>query len=52
MLRKILITGAGKSTSYLLDYFLEKAIDEQLHVVIADLNPETIPAKFKNHSTC
>lgn len=50
MLRKILIIGAGKSTSYLLDYFLEKAIEEQLQIVIADLNPEAIPAKFKNHS--
>ncbi|WFO15386.1 saccharopine dehydrogenase NADP-binding domain-containing protein [Cellulophaga baltica 4] len=50
MLRKILIIGAGKSTSYLLDYFLEKATEEQLQIVIADLNPEAIPAKFKNHS--
>jgi saccharopine dehydrogenase-like NADP-dependent oxidoreductase len=50
MLRKILITGAGKSTSYLLDYFLEKAIEERLHIVIADLHPENIPAKFKDHS--
>ncbi|WP_024479109.1 saccharopine dehydrogenase family protein [Cellulophaga baltica] len=49
MLRKILIIGAGKSTSYLLDYFLEKAIEEQLQIVVADLNPEAIPAKFKNH---
>ncbi|WP_158974573.1 saccharopine dehydrogenase family protein [Cellulophaga sp. L1A9] len=50
MLRKILIIGAGKSTSYLLDYFLEKAIEERLHVIIADLFPENIPAKFKSHS--
>jgi saccharopine dehydrogenase-like NADP-dependent oxidoreductase len=50
MLRKILVVGAGKSTSYLLDYFLEKAIEEQLYVIIADLNPAGIPEKFKTHT--
>ncbi len=50
MLRKILIIGAGKSTSYLLDYFLEKSITEKLHITIADLNPDQIADKFKNHS--
>ncbi len=50
MLRKILIIGAGKSTSYLLDYFLEKSITEKIHITIADLNPDQIADKFKNHS--
>jgi saccharopine dehydrogenase-like NADP-dependent oxidoreductase len=49
MLRKILIVGAGKSTSYLLDYFLEKAEEEQLHLIIGDVHIDTIPTKFKEH---
>jgi saccharopine dehydrogenase-like NADP-dependent oxidoreductase len=49
MLRNILIIGAGKSTSYLLDYFLEKSIAEKLHITIADLNPEQIANKYKTH---
>ncbi|MFT4833048.1 MAG: hypothetical protein ACI815_002712, partial [Psychroserpens sp.] len=40
MLRKILVVGAGKSTSYLLDYLLEKAESEKLHITIGDLRPE------------
>ncbi|WP_047416851.1 saccharopine dehydrogenase family protein [Cellulophaga sp. Hel_I_12] len=49
MLRNILIIGAGKSTSYLLDYFFEKAEQEQLQLTIADVNTDTIPVKFKQH---
>jgi saccharopine dehydrogenase-like NADP-dependent oxidoreductase len=49
MLRKILIVGAGKSTSYLLDYFLEKAEEELLHLIIGDVHMDTIPTKFKEH---
>ena len=52
MLRKILVVGAGKSTSYLLDYFLEKAERENLYLTIADLNPNTIPDSIKNHRCC
>lgn len=47
MSRNILIIGAGKSTSYLLDYFFEKAEEEQLHIFIADANVEGISEKFK-----
>ncbi|TFG78655.1 MAG: saccharopine dehydrogenase [Flavobacteriales bacterium] len=52
MLRKILVVGAGKSTSYLLDYFLEKSASEKLQLTIGDLNPEGIPEKVKNHPSC
>ncbi len=37
-MRNILIIGAGKSTSYLVDYLLEKAQAEQFRLVIADMN--------------
>ncbi len=52
MTRKILVVGAGKSTSYLLDYFLEKSRHENLHITIADLSTEGIPAYIKEHSAC
>tara|TARA_R110002033_G_scaffold58464_5_gene108105 strand:- start:54154 stop:55527 length:1374 start_codon:yes stop_codon:yes gene_type:complete len=51
MLRKILVIGAGKSTSYLLDYFLDKSKEEQLQIIIADLDPENIPIRFKEHTS-
>ncbi|QWX83246.1 saccharopine dehydrogenase NADP-binding domain-containing protein [Cellulophaga sp. HaHaR_3_176] len=50
MLRNILVIGAGKSTSYLLDYFLEKSESENLKIIIADLNPNHISQKFKDHA--
>ncbi|MCM4166830.1 hypothetical protein KCTC52924_01684 [Arenibacter antarcticus] len=52
MLRKIVILGAGKSTSYMLDYLLEKSVEENLHLTICDLLPETLPDKIKKHKAC
>ena len=49
MSRKILIVGAGKSTSYLIDYFLEKSTTENLQLTIGDINPDAIPAHIGNH---
>ncbi|MFM1878619.1 MAG: hypothetical protein RLZZ241_1485 [Bacteroidota bacterium] len=48
-MRRILIVGAGKSTSYLLDYLIEHAFSEQLYLVVADKNPGSIPLDFQNH---
>ena len=39
-MRKILIIGAGKSSSYLIKYLLEKSESENLHITIGDLNLE------------
>lgn len=50
MPRKILVIGAGKSTSYLLDYFLTRAETEDLKIHIADLNPEAVPAQIREHA--
>ncbi|MGB7393655.1 MAG: saccharopine dehydrogenase family protein [Pricia sp.] len=52
MPRKILVIGAGKSTSYLLDYFLDKAEAEDLYLTIGDLHPEALSDTLKNHSRC
>ena len=37
-MRKILIIGAGKSTSYLIKYLLDKSHEENLHIIVADKN--------------
>lgn len=52
MARKILVVGAGKSTSYLLDYFLDKATQENLHLTIGDLKPSLIPKNLSEHPNC
>ncbi|WP_339707235.1 saccharopine dehydrogenase family protein [uncultured Kriegella sp.] len=52
MVRNILVVGAGKSTSYLLDYFLSKLTEEKLHLTIADLHPENLPNKITTHPSC
>ena len=49
MNHQILVLGTGKSTSYLLDYLLEKAKEEELHITIADLHPEILPEKILKH---
>jgi len=52
MARKILVLGAGKSTSYLLDYFLNKSTAENLQITIGDLNPNMISPKISEHPKC
>ncbi|MDC6365464.1 MULTISPECIES: saccharopine dehydrogenase family protein [Flavobacteriaceae] len=52
MVRTILVLGAGKSTSYLLDYLLKKSNEENLHLTIGDLHPENIPSDFSSHPNC
>lgn len=52
MIRKILVVGAGKSTSYLIDYFLEKAAEEHIQLTIGDINPDAISSYIKNHDHC
>ncbi|WP_350286383.1 saccharopine dehydrogenase family protein [uncultured Croceitalea sp.] len=52
MSRKILMLGAGKSTSYLIDYFLEKSTSENLRLTIGDLHPENIAKAVSGHPNC
>ncbi|MGX1928463.1 saccharopine dehydrogenase family protein [Flagellimonas sp. 2504JD4-2] len=52
MVRTILVLGAGKSTSYLLDYILKNAEKEKLQLVIGDLHPENISKDISSHSHC
>jgi len=46
------VIGAGKSTSFMLDYFLKKSESEQLHITIVDQNPDGIPDTIKKHPAC
>ena len=50
--RNILIVGAGKSTAFLLDYFLENAKEQNLHITVADLIVDHIPFRVKSHPSC
>ncbi|MDO1501804.1 saccharopine dehydrogenase C-terminal domain-containing protein [Winogradskyella maritima] len=49
-MRKILIIGAGKSSSYLIKYLLDKSQSENLHVTIGDLNVENAKKLTNNHT--
>lgn len=51
-MRTILLIGAGKSTSYLLNYLLEKAASEQLHIVVGDINIENAKHLLKDKPNC
>jgi len=48
-MRNILIIGAGKSASYLIKYFLDKAEAEDLHVTIGDINIKNARKLIGNH---
>ncbi len=52
MSRKILVIGTGKSTSYLLDYFLDNAGKEKLHLTIGDIDPDAIPSSIRKNPFC
>ncbi|THD69088.1 saccharopine dehydrogenase [Robertkochia marina] len=49
---KILIVGAGKSTSYLIPYLLEKSNDIDLHITIADINLNNAQQACSGHHKC
>ena len=49
-MRTILIIGAGRSASSLIQYLLSKSEKENLHLVIGDLSLELAQKKTNNHS--
>ncbi|MDR9456672.1 MAG: saccharopine dehydrogenase C-terminal domain-containing protein [Salegentibacter sp.] len=51
-MREILIIGAGKSTSVLINHLLENAESEDLFLRIGDLNLETAQKATQNHKRC
>ena len=48
-MRRILIVGAGRSSSALVRYLLEKSGEEQLRVIIADINTENAARLVDGH---
>lgn len=48
-MRNILIIGAGRSASSLIEYLLNKSEAENLHLTIGDLSLELAQRKTKNH---
>lgn len=48
-MRNILIIGAGRSASSLIQYLLNKSEVENLHITIGDLSLELAERKTKNH---
>lgn len=48
-MRKILIIGSGKSTSYLLKYLLDKSVSENLFITVGDINIEHAKNVINNH---
>ena len=49
ILRTILIIGAGRSASSLIQYLLNKSVEEDLHLIIGDLSLESARNKTNNH---
>jgi saccharopine dehydrogenase (NAD+, L-glutamate forming) len=47
--RKILVIGAGRSTTSLINYLLSKSESENLKIKIADVSLETAQEKLNNH---
>lgn len=47
-MRKILIIGAGKSSSYLIKYLVDKSTSENLQITIGDLNVDNVKKMVSN----
>ena len=48
-MKKILIIGAGKSSSYLIKYLLEKSNEEELQLTVGDISTDNANKLINNH---
>ncbi len=48
-MRKILVIGSGKSSSYLIKYFLDHAKSEKLQLTVGDISLENAEKLINNH---
>jgi len=48
-MRKILVIGAGRSSSSLIKYLLDKSTEENLQIIVADVLKETAEKKVQDH---
>ena len=51
-MKNILIIGAGKSSSYLIKYLLDKSNEEDLRLTIADISTENALKLINHHKMC
>lgn len=49
-MRNILIIGAGRSSSSLIKYLLDKSTSENLKIIVGDVDKKFAEAKINNHS--
>jgi len=50
-MRNILIIGAGRSSSSLIKYLLDKSSEENLHIIVADMNKSSAEERINNHKS-
>jgi len=48
-MRKILVIGAGRSSSSLIKYLLDKSDKENLQIIVADVSKQSAEDKLQNH---
>lgn len=48
-MRKILVIGSGKSSSYLIKYLLEKSEEEDLHIIVGDIDLRNAQKLINDH---
>ena len=48
-MRKILVIGSGKSSSYLIKYLLDKSTEENLHIIVGDIDIQNAQKLINNH---
>ncbi len=48
-MKKILILGAGRSSSSLIKYLLEKAASENYHIIVTDIDIDLAKKRIQNH---
>ena len=49
-MKTILILGAGKSATYLIDYLADSCVEKERTLILADLDQSTAAAKLKNRA--
>ena len=48
-MRKILVIGAGRSSSSLIKYLLDKSTEEKLQIIVADVSKQSAQERIQNH---
>ena len=49
-MRKILVIGSGKSSSYLIKYLLDRSSEENLQIIVGDIDVQNAQKLINNHA--